>query len=96
MNEKFKNVSVEVDTKIITQIECKIADYAALYQTWVWDGIFGESIIFTKEDVAHLNDEEVKQLVTDSKYYQSAMGNITFSRGKSNFVFVNFNFQSMD
>jgi len=46
---KFQNVPVEEDTKILFQAEGTLGEYRVLYQIWVWDGIFAESIIFAEQ-----------------------------------------------
>lgn len=93
MNEKFKNVPLESDTKILKQKECNIGGYDTLYQKWKWESTIAESIIFAKDDVAHLNDDEVQQLVVNSELANSQSSAMTISRGKSDFVFVNFGFK---
>jgi hypothetical protein len=47
MKDKFKNVPVESGTVVGFEKEVKLGDYDALYQGWTWDGIYGESTIFT-------------------------------------------------
>ncbi|MCW3786859.1 hypothetical protein [Plebeiibacterium sediminum] len=93
MTDKFKNVLLDEDTKIIKQKECKVGDIDVLYQKWIWDGVLGESIIFAEEDVRDYNEQEIKQLVLDSEFINSKDVKMTFNRGGKGFVFVNFGFE---
>lgn len=93
MNEKFKNVPIEEDTKIKKQELVKIDKYDTLYQKWNWDGTEGESLIFLESDIKHLNDEELEHLILESKFSGTFGSSRTISRGKSKFVFVNFGFK---
>ena len=83
ISEKFKNVPVEEDTKILSRKLEKIGAYEVLHEKWFWDGIQAESIIFANEDIEGLNEEEVKNLVGESK--------TTYEKGDL-YTFVNFNF----
>jgi len=88
---KFKNVPVDSDTKILSQKEVKLGEYEALYQKWFWDGITAESLIFLKEDVSHIDDEAMKEEVLNSPL-ANAESSVTLTRTESGYVFVNFNF----
>ena len=39
MNDKFKDLTVEEGTQIISSIEAKIKEYDVVYQKWYWEGI---------------------------------------------------------
>ena len=88
---KFNNVTVESDTKILFQEEVKFGEHDALYQKWVWDGITAESLIFISEDVSHMDDETLKEKVLKSTL-ATAESSVTLSRNDTGYVFVNFNF----
>lgn len=38
-----------------------IGKYDALYQIWRWDNIQSNSVIFANEDVANLDDDEIRE-----------------------------------
>jgi len=45
MSDKFRNVPVEKDTRIIFSQEVKFGTCDVLYQKWSWEGVTAESII---------------------------------------------------
>lgn len=59
MVNKFEEMPVEKNTKIIFQQEAKLGGLDILYQKWFWDGITAESIIFISDDVACLSNDEI-------------------------------------
>jgi len=87
---KFNNVPVEPDTRIIQQREIEIEGVPALHQTWSWDGLIGESIIFHSDDVEGFTDDEIFELIND---HTDPEGKYTVSRSDSGYTFVNFNFR---
>jgi hypothetical protein len=90
MTDKFENVPVEADTRILFRDNnVKVGERTARYEMWSWDGIHGESLIFATEDVSGLTDEDFKTLLTDGDLLKSPE-NFTVTR-KSDFVFVNYN-----
>jgi len=91
MTEKFKDLPVEEDTQIILSIEAKIADYDVVYQKWNWDGIFAESVIFYNDDVADLNEEQIKHEVALCTALVKENTQMTYKKGEK-YTFVNFNF----
>ena len=93
MSNKFEQVPVEDDTRIIFQQEATLGEYDVLYQKWYWDGIIAESIIFANEDIVGITDDEVETEVRMSPLVK-ADSKITLKRSKSGFTFVNFNFEA--
>lgn len=92
MKEKFNNISVEKDTKILETAEITVDSYDAVIQKWCWDGIYGESLIFFNEDISELNEDQVKSKVQESDLlYEGSQ--MTFKKGEI-YTFVNFNFAS--
>jgi len=91
--DKFKNVPVEEDTKIIFREESILGEYEVLYEKWFWDGISAESIIFANEDVAELKDNEIESIVKKSPLLKKG-SSMTLTRSESGFTFVNFNFEA--
>lgn len=93
MTGKFDSVPVEKDTKIILSQQMMFGEYEILYQKWFWDGIYGESIIFLSEDISTVSDEELETIIKSSPIVKSD-SKITMSRLKTDYTFVNFNFES--
>src|SRR5699024_9513160 len=91
MNNKFKNLSVDADTEILANFKSNVGDYEVLYQKWCWDGIYAESIIFFNEDVADLNEEQIKNQVKENTALLKENSQMTFKKGEL-YTFVNFNF----
>jgi len=91
MNDKFKDVPVDKDTKILFESTMKFDIYDILYQKWYWDNIYGQSIIFVSEDVKDISDDELVQYISQSDIVKDK-DNLTVSRSKSGFTFVNFDF----
>ena len=93
MTDKFKNVPVEEDTRILFRNEAKLGDYDVLYEMWSWEGISAESIIFASDDISALTDEELEQEVRKSTLLKKESA-VTIKRLDSGFTFVNFNFET--
>ncbi len=91
MTDKFKDIPVEEDTRIITSVEAKIEDYDVVYQKWHWDGITAESVIFFNDDVADLTEEQIKHEVALCTALVKEDSQLTFKKGDK-YTFVNFNF----
>jgi hypothetical protein len=94
MNDKFKQIPVEIDTTIISRKEVNVASYEALYEIWSWDGVTAESIIFDSKDVAHLTDSEIEEMILTLSFFKRE-SSVTLKRS-TDFTFVNFNFTSND
>ena len=61
--EKFKNLSVEPDTKILSESYFKVGEYDAKGEVWIWDGIMALSLIFLRDDVEHFSKDELLKIV---------------------------------
>ncbi|PIE46563.1 MAG: hypothetical protein CSA42_07845 [Gammaproteobacteria bacterium] len=88
---KFQNIPVDKDTKILHSQEVTLGEYQVLYEKWCWDGITAESIIFLAKDVFYLNDADIKKEVRKLAIV-NADSDVTLKRSESGYVFVNFNF----
>jgi hypothetical protein len=93
MSEKFKDVPVENDTKILFQQEAMLGEYEVLYQKWSWEGITAERIIFVNKDIGKLDYKEIEAKVRTSPQIKPDT-DITIARSESGFTFVNFNFET--
>ncbi len=90
MKDKFENVPVEADTRILFRDNnVKVGERTARYEMWSWDGIHGESLIFSADDVSGLTDEDFKGMLIEYNILKYN-DNFTVTR-KKNFVFVNYN-----
>ena len=96
MKEKFLNTPNDSDTRIISNKEMIIKDVDALLQTWIFDGIKGQSLIFVTAEVESFSDAILKELPMVANLITEKDSSITLSR-KPNaaYVFVNFNFETM-
>jgi hypothetical protein len=93
--EKFSNVPVEPDTTIVSEAEVVLGEIPALHQQWTWEGLIAESFIFISEDVSHLNDEKLFELVKEN-YVIGEDERHTVKRSQSGYTFVNFNFKDFE
>ena len=97
MSDKFKNIPVDKETKIIMESPMKWGELDIVYQKWYWDGITAESIIFLSDDVKDMDDEALEKDVRDGPLVQGD-SKVTISRGDEytgdEYTFVNFNFKT--
>ena len=66
MDNKFKNVPLDEDTRLKSSRKIELEGLNALHQVWIWEDVRGESVIFADDDVKDLTEEEIKKLVLDS------------------------------
>jgi len=92
MNEKFKNIKTDEDTKIIFRKDVLINRLEALHEKWNWDGILGESLIFVSNEVKEINEELFVLVLTSNGYFEDST-RITL-KNIGEFTFVNFNFKT--
>ncbi len=92
MSNKFENIPVEEDTKILMSSPMRWGELDIVYQKWNWEGITAESIIFLTEDVKDMDDVALEDDARDGPLVQKD-SQITIKRGEA-FTFVNFNFVS--
>jgi hypothetical protein len=92
MNQKFSNIPIEPDTRILFQNVTSLGGYPVRYEIWSWDGYRAESFIFSNDDVSALSDKELERMVIESRLIHEHSA-ITLNRSESGFVFVSFNFE---
>ena len=92
MSQKFDDVPVDKDTRILFRYPAKLGKYDILYEMWSWEGIKAESIIFGTDDVSDLTDEEVEKEVRQSPLVKKESA-VTIKRLVAGYTFVNFNFE---
>lgn len=92
VSSKFANVPLDEDTRIKSQRQISINGIDALHQRWVWDGISGESLVFSADDVSAATDQEIIEMARDAGLVAMESAS-TVTRGGSGFVFLNFGFE---
>ena len=92
MNQKFKSIPIEPDTRILFQNETNLGGYPVRYEIWSLDGYRAESFIFSNDDISGLSDIVIEKVVIESGLIHEESG-ITLNRSDSGFVFVCFNFE---
>ncbi|NOR56619.1 MAG: hypothetical protein GQ531_10505 [Sulfurovum sp.] len=92
MNNKFENIPVEADTKILMSSPMKWGELDIVYQKWTWEGIKVESIVFLNDDVKEMDDEALEADIRESSIVEEG-SQMSIKRGDE-FTFVNFNFVS--
>ncbi len=92
MSEKFDNVPVEDDTRVLMSQPAHLGDYEVLYQQWAWEGIRAESVIFARADIEEVSDEKLEELVRESPLV-SPESRVTIQHSDAGFTFCNFNFE---
>ena len=90
MKPDFNHIPNDPDTTILFQQQGVFDDIPACYQSWFFDGIRGESIIFLKKDLKNRKDIDLVKKVKASKLVKST-SQITLSRNPPEFLFINFN-----
>ncbi len=85
ISEKFKNIPVDEDTRIISREQIKIGDYDVIHEKWFWDGIYADSYVFFNEDIKDLSEEDVLTLTYQKKPFA------TYKK-LDTYTFVNFDF----
>ena len=91
-NPRFDNIPIEKETRILFKKVIAINGYDVLYETWSWDGYWGESLIFTDGDVGGLADTEIRKVVRTSGLVENR-SKIIVNRSYKGFIFCNFNFR---
>jgi len=82
---KFNEVKQDSDTKILFSKEIQVGGFDVLHEKWIWDGIEAQSYIFYNEDIKHLGENELLEIVGKQR--------TTYSK-ESIYTFVNFDFKT--
>lgn len=88
MNDKFKSVPVEKDTKVLSRKIIKLGDLDAQLEKWSWEGIKAQSVIFSEADIVGQSDEALITLIK-AQLDLSDDVDITISRDRNGFAFFN-------
>ncbi|WP_366187227.1 hypothetical protein [Flavobacterium ovatum] len=89
---KFKDIPTDSETKTVFSIPGFLDNYEVVYESWIWNHISAQSVIFYKDDVTHLSDVDLKKMVDPKNKFP----NMTLSRKTEKYVFINFNFECTD
>ena len=92
MNDKFKNVPVDPDTRIHKRSLAHVGGYEALHERWSFDGVKGETFVFLSDDVASVSEEDLRNMVSATEGVDTG-SQMTLKRSESGYTFVNFNFR---
>ena len=92
MDPRFNSVPQDEDTKLLKQHPARLGDYPACYQKWRWDDVIDESLIVVAEDVAHLSEPQLLELLRASPLLKHG-SQVTCKKDDQGFVFLNFNYQ---
>jgi hypothetical protein len=92
-SEKFKNIPVEEDTKILFRQQITFGPYEAIHEEWKWvfEGIKAESLILLESDVAALTDEELERALRETGLVEYD-SKVTIARDRDGYTFLSFNF----
>ncbi len=88
----FDDVPAVDDTLIQSRKTIRLEHIDARFEKWLWEGIYGESLIFSSEDVADLSDSALRAFVGNSSLAKHTKS-MTLKR-QEKYTYVNFNFRS--
>jgi len=92
MTSNLNHIPHDPDTTILFEQQGVFDDIPACYQSWHWDGVSGESIIFLKKDLKQHKIKNLIQKVKASHLVQNP-DQVT-KKQKSDYLFINFNFKT--
>ena len=91
MKNKFKDIGIEKDTKMLYEQEISINNIKAVHQKWQWEAVNAESFIFFNGDIKDLGEQELVHLAKSSPLYKGT--SFTHTKGDI-YTFINFNFKT--
>src|SRR5690606_17572474 len=99
MNKTFDNIPRDENTRILMSVNLKFGDLDCVFQTWSFEKILGNSLIFYAADLEFESDEEIKNwILKNSEIVQNkSVKSMTVSRNPAEhpYVFVNFDFRNV-
>lgn len=91
MNSRdFSDLTVEFDTKLLSRKILSLNGIPCAHENWSWDGVYGESLIFYKEDLQDLSDEGIFDFISKGKAVKKEGSTIKVGE---KYVYFNFNFE---
>jgi hypothetical protein len=92
IEEKFKNIRIESDTKIHAIKYLNLDGTDCRYEFWEWDGVEAESLIFCTPDLKEVTEGYFQKLIElISNTNAAAPGKFT-SKSDPEYTYLNFNF----
>jgi hypothetical protein len=92
--QKLLSRPLDSETDMIMEHIVEVEGIQALMEIWSWEGVMASSMVFLREDVSHLNQEQLVELVFRG-INQQIDSQITFKETLEH-VFVNYNFKVRD
>ncbi|WP_459494754.1 hypothetical protein [Aquirufa lenticrescens] len=92
IEEKFKNINVEPDTKIYAFKYLNLDGIDCRYEFWGWDGIEAESLIFCTPELKACTDDYFRELIGMIDNTKGLEPIEFTSKSNSEFTYLNFNF----
>jgi hypothetical protein len=91
VRNEFSDIPIDTDTVVLSEKHIQLNGLNVLLQSWRWDGVKANSLIFQAADVTDFTYEAIKDILLSSGL-EGATASSTISR-KNDFVFINFNFR---
>jgi hypothetical protein len=91
VNDKFKAIPVEEDTRILQKKLMTVNGIDARFERWAWECVIGESLIFVTEEISNLSDEQLWQSIVNQLSIRDMKHTI---KRQIDYSFVNFNFET--
>jgi hypothetical protein len=92
ISSKWDDIPVEEDTRIIHRIEAALNDLDCVYETWFWDGVQAQSLIFIEEELTISLENMEKEIRENTTLLDYKDSDIT-TKVTNGYVFFNFNFE---
>ena len=92
IEEKFKNVRVEADTKIHAIKYLNLDGMDCRYEFWDWDGVEAESLIFCTPELKEVSEAYFQKLIGLISNTNSADPIEFTSKSGPEYTYLNFNF----
>ena len=93
IEEKFKNINVESDTKIHAIKYLNLDGMDCRYEFWGWDGIEAESLIFCTPELRASTDDYFRELIEMISKTKGAKPLEFTSKSDPVYTYLNFNFK---
>jgi hypothetical protein len=93
IEEKFKNIGVESDTKIHAIKYLNLDGTDCRYEFWEWDGVEAESLIFCTPELKAVTDDYFRELIGINSNQHTAVPIEFTSKSDPEYTYLNFNFR---
>lgn len=87
----FSKLPTDAGTRPLSRIEAELDGHPVMVESWYWEGISGQSLIFIESDVSELTDQDLVDRVRTAMLVDPD-SEITLRRNDG-FVFVNYAFE---